>query len=132
MLNKTRNLSLLPGLFAICRLAPDADLPVWAMQRQADFFSITQTKDELSIICPQQQVPVDQEIVIDKDWRCLKLEGPFGMDEPGVLAGLVTPLAEAGISVFAEATYDTDYLLVNNIELAIKTLKDLNHVINDL
>ena len=30
----------------------------------------------------------------------------------GVLASLVGPLAEAGISVFAVSTFDTDYLLV--------------------
>ena len=31
----------------------------------------------------------------------------------GVVASLVTPLAEAGISVFVISTFDTDYLLVN-------------------
>lgn len=130
MLFKTRTLSLLSGTFAICRLAPDADIPAWAMPRQAEFFSITQTSDELSIVCPQSQVPEGQDIKADLGWRCLKLEGPFGMDEPGVLAGLVSPLAEQGISVFAEATYDTDYLLVNKLELAVETLEDLKHVVN--
>jgi len=32
----------------------------------------------------------------------------------GVLASLVGPLAEAGISVFAVSTFDTDYLLVKD------------------
>jgi hypothetical protein len=30
----------------------------------------------------------------------------------GVVASLVTPLGEAGISVFVVSTFDTDYLLV--------------------
>lgn len=30
----------------------------------------------------------------------------------GVLASLIGPLADAGISVFAVSTFDTDYLLV--------------------
>ena len=35
----------------------------------------------------------------------------------GVVASLVTPLAEAGISVFVISTFDTDYLLVKGSEL---------------
>jgi hypothetical protein len=120
-----RTLTLLPDDFAICRLDPDAAIPDWALLRPASFFSITQTQEELSIICPQQRVPDD--VTAHRNWRCLKLEGPFDLDEPGILAGLVNPLAQAGIAVFAEATYDTDYLLVNKIEQAIQALEQLNH-----
>jgi hypothetical protein len=35
----------------------------------------------------------------------------------GVVASLVTPLAEAGISVFVVSTFDTDYLLVKEVDL---------------
>lgn len=123
-----RTLSLLPETFAICRLAPDAAIPAWAMQRQASFFAITQTREELSIICLQEQVPTDaNNILSDTGWRCLKLEGPFELDEPGVMVSLASPLAQAGISVFAEATYDTDYLLVNQLDKAIQTLEALQH-----
>lgn len=125
MTTVSRTLSLLPEYFAICRLAPDSPIPDWTMPRQASFFAITQTKEELSVICPQQQVPAD--VIANTGWRCLKLEGPFELGEPGVLASLVMPLAQAGISVFAEATYDTDYLLVNQIENAIHTLERMNH-----
>jgi len=34
----------------------------------------------------------------------------------GVLASLVGPLAEAGISVFAVSTFDTDYLLLKDAD----------------
>ena len=34
----------------------------------------------------------------------------------GVLASLAAPLAEAGISVFAVSTFDTDYLLVKEAD----------------
>ena len=36
----------------------------------------------------------------------------------GVLTGLTEPLAEAGISIFALSTYDTDYLLVRDRDIA--------------
>ena len=71
-------------------------------------------------------MPTDVELQ-DLDWRCLKLEGPFELDEPGVMVSMAEPLATAGLSVFAEATYDTDYLLVNDIEVAITTLRQLGH-----
>jgi len=38
--------------------------------------------------------------------------GPIPFSAVGVLAALVAPLAEAGISVFSVSTFDTDYLLV--------------------
>lgn len=120
-----RTLTLLPEDYAICRLEPDAAIPEWAMPRQASYFTITQTKEELSVICPQQQVP--EGTTAHKGWRCFKLEGPFDLDEPGILAALVNPLAQAGIAVFAEATYDTDYLLVNKVDQAIQALEALDH-----
>lgn len=49
------------------------------------------------------------------------------VNETGVLAALVLPLAQAGIRVFAEATYERDYLLVNRIETAIAALEQMKH-----
>jgi hypothetical protein len=39
----------------------------------------------------------------------------------GVVSSLVMPLAEAGISVFVVSTFDTDYLLVKEGDLARAT-----------
>jgi hypothetical protein len=118
-----RTLSLLPSAFAICRLEQDASIPAWALT--GIFCSITRTGEELSIICPQASVP--PETTCDQGWSCLKIEGPFDLGEVGVLASVVTPLAQAGISVFAIATYDTDYLLVKDIERAIRALSQAGH-----
>ena len=100
-------LTILPDTFAICRLDADA-IPAWATA--SSFFSITRTAEELSIVCLQSDVP--DGIKCEKDWRCFKLTGPIPFTTVGVLASLVQPLAEAGISVFAISTFDTDYLLV--------------------
>jgi uncharacterized protein len=125
MTTASRTLFLLPETYAICHLEPHEAIPDWALIRTANFFTITHTQEELSIICPQQQVPDD--VTAHRDWRCFKLQGPFDLDEPGILAGIVTPLAQAGIAVFAEATYDTDYLLVNKVEAAIAAFEKMNH-----
>jgi hypothetical protein len=47
----------------------------------------------------------------------------------GILASLANPLAEAGISIFAISTFDTDYILVKSdrMEAALQTLIDAGH-----
>ena len=49
----------------------------------------------------------------------------------GVLDSLVTPLAEAGVSVFVLSTFDTDYLLVkeSDLERALAALRSASHVV---
>lgn len=109
-----RTLTLLPESLAICRLPPQAAVPVWA--QGGGFHSLTRTDQELSIVCPEGMVP--ERVPAEGRWRALRLEGPIPFDETGVLAGLVSPLAAAGIPVFAVSTYDTDYLLVRNSDLS--------------
>jgi hypothetical protein len=60
-------------------------------------------------------------------WRCLRLKGPFALDETGVLAPLATALAAAGVSLLPIATFDTDYLLVpaTQLDLAITALEQV-------
>lgn len=97
----------LAGRYAVCRLNAESAVPAWAT---GPFVNITFTVDELAIICPAERVPVD--VRAERDWRVLKLVGPFPFTAVGVLASLATPLARAGISLLSIATYDTDYFLV--------------------
>ena len=121
-------LSLLPHTFAICKLEPEADIPSWAVA--GDFFSLTRTKEELSLVCPQEVVP--EGLKCEKDWRCLKVEGPLDFSLTGILASLTAPLAQAGISILALSTFDTDYLLVKAgiVEISIRELKKAGHRID--
>jgi hypothetical protein len=108
------SLIVLEDAFAVCRLEPDAPIPPWAST--GPLFSITRTADELSIVSRQDAVP--DAIQCERDWRCLRVAGTISLSVVGVLASLTAPLAEAGISVFAISTFDTDYLLVNENDLA--------------
>jgi hypothetical protein len=47
-----------------------------------------------------------------RGWVCLKLDGPFAFSQTGILSSFVSPLAECGIGIFAVATFDTDYVLI--------------------
>ena len=102
-------LSIVPGTYAVCRLAPDASLPDWI---RGAFTSITRTPDELSIVCDDDAVPA--RIKAERGWHTMRIEGPIPFEMVGVASALITPLAEAGISIFLVSTFDTDYLLVKD------------------
>jgi hypothetical protein len=120
-------LLLLDGTFAVCKLGGDASLPPWATA--GNFFSITRTADELSVVCCQDAVP--DGIQCERGWRCLRVVGTIPFSVVGVLASLTAPLAKAGISVFALSTFDTDYLLVkeNDLAVALAVLRRQGHTI---
>ena len=111
------NLSILPETLAVCRLNPESKIPAWALENPS-FFAITKTREELSIVCEQTLVPED--ITAERDWNAFKVEGPLDFSLTGILADLSMPLADAGLSIFAISTFDTDYILVktNNFDKA--------------
>jgi uncharacterized protein len=121
--------SRFPGSFAICRLAANGAVPVWALR--GSFFSVTSTAGELSIVCPVAQVPI--EVVHEDGWACLKLLGPFPFSEPGILTSFVRPLSERAIPIFAVSTFDTDYVLVKQtwLEKAVQALLEAGHEESD-
>ncbi len=107
-------LDALPTTYAICRLAPDNDVPAWALR--GSIWSIMRTLDELSIVCEEGVLPatLPPETPCERGWRALRVAGPLDFSLTGILAALTAPLADAGISIFALSTYDTDYLLVRS------------------
>jgi len=117
--------TLIDGHYAIVRLPPDEAIPPWA---HGAFVSITRTSDELSIVCNEGSVP---DVVADRGWRCLKLAGPFPLDQTGIAAAFTRVLAGAGIAVFVIATYDTDYVLVRDaaLEQASKALRAAGYIV---
>lgn len=120
-------LSVLPERFAICRLGPSEEIAAWATRSAV--FSVTRTREELSIVCPEENVP--PETVCARGWRALRLVGTFDFAMTGILASVAGPLARAGVSIFSFSTYDTDYVLVREeqLEKAKKALTDRGHAI---
>lgn len=114
MNRKPLTLSLLEETLAVCRLAPDADLPEWAWKAGA-LVSLTRTADELSIVCPQAHLPAG--VRAERGFRAFKIMGPLDFALTGVLSGLLLPLAAVDVSVFTLSTYDTDYLMVREAQL---------------
>jgi uncharacterized protein len=121
-------LHVLPEKLAVCRLPADTPIPTWATAES--FFTITRTADELSIVCREQYVPAGIEA--SRGWRALKLHGPFDFEQVGILLRVAKPLAAAGISILPIATYETDYLLVQEVVLAtaVTVLRQAGHVVD--
>ena len=125
----TQRLILLPEVLAICRLETAASIPDWATRGR--FWSITRTEEELSMVCPEAQVP--QGVKRETGWRALKVAGPLDFSLTGILTSLTAPLAKEKVSVFALSTYDTDYLLVKEEQLgkAIQALGEEGYEIEE-
>ena len=122
------NLATVKETMAICRMEPHECVPVWVTE--SPFYAITKTDDELSLVCPQHKVP--RKVEADRNWRCLKIQGPMALSQTGVLASLTGPLADARVSVFVISTFDTDYLLIKkkNLLRAIEILRRSGHFVS--
>ncbi len=106
-------LRVLEGAFAVCQLPPGAEIPpqVW----DGGLVSVTRTPEEISIVCPAGvEIP---QARCEGNWRALRVAGQLDFSLVGILARLTRFLANAGVSVFAISTFDTDYLLVRERDL---------------
>lgn len=133
-------LELVGGDFCICRLPPDALIPDWADSKV--FCSITRTAEELSILCPTNQVSGHDTSKVKPDstaidfkseseWRLLKLRGPFEFTEMGILVQVLVPLAQARVAILAISSFDTDFVLVKHekLDMAVETLRKAGLVV---
>ena len=121
------NLEMIEGTYAVVRLDPDEAVPTWA--RGGALWSITQTPEELSIICTSDRVPPGPRT--EGPFRALKIKGTMDFALTGILAAIADPLAAAQISIFSISTFDTDYILVRNTDLgkALESLRNAGHQI---
>jgi transcriptional regulator with XRE-family HTH domain len=107
-------LAPLDGTYAISRLPADAEPPkdpgggaVW---------SLTRAPGELCVLSIEDAAPAGARV--EPGWRALRVAGPLSFELTGVLAALAGPLAEAGVPILAQSTYDTDLLFVRADDLA--------------
>jgi len=122
------DLLLLKQRVAVCRLAADEAVPAWV--KGDELTVITRTPEELSMVCDERWVPV--HIRAENGWRILKVQGPLDFNQVGVLSAIAIPLAQAGVSIFAISTFDTDFILVKESALtqAMNALQDAGHKVD--
>lgn len=119
------SLSLLPGRYSICRMDAETQVPQWAIR--GAFFSVTRTVGELSVVCETAAVPPG--VQAENDWRVFAVQGPLNFGLIGIVAELSGRLAAAAVSIFVVSTYDTDYLLVREVDVnrAVAALREAGH-----
>ncbi len=123
------NLVVLNKFYAICHFDKTLSIPQWLSK--SDFYSLTRTRDELSIVCDQEVIKPSNEFLIDSDWRCIKIDSLLDLSLTGIIADIYNSLKESKIPIFTISTYNRDYFLVKNQNLgrATESLRRIGHQI---
>ena len=105
-------MSTLPDELAVVRLPPDAAVPWWANhpENRGTFCSITRTPYKLSIVTDFAAASAAERR--EGPWTAFMVHGPLDFALTGILSKISGALANAGVSIFAISTFDTDYVLV--------------------
>ena len=90
------------------------------------------TPDEKSLVCRTEDIPSNATSK-DDGWTVFMIEGILDFSLIGILSGIASTLADAGIGIFAISTYNTDYILVKdeNRTRAEKALRKAGYIIKD-
>jgi len=108
------NFVVLEKKYAIYKFSHETDLPDWVYS--SDFYSITRTKDELSVVAVQiEDIPA--EIPYNSAWRILKIAGPLALSITGIIADIADIFKNYNIPIFTISTYDTDYIMIKEKDL---------------
>lgn len=96
----------------------------------SELFFIGKTDEELSLVCPTQDVP-ENTLVRDDGWRGFRIQGVLDFSLIGILSRISGILAEEKIGIFAVSTYNTDYILVKkeNFDRAMSVLAEKGYTI---
>jgi hypothetical protein len=119
-----------PDRLAVARLDPSGGVPAWATASPV-LSAVVRTADELSVLTTEAHVPT--AVWAERGYRALMVRGPLPFDLVGVFASIAEPLARAGLSIFALSTFDTDYVLVKepDLALAVGALRRAGHSITE-
>ena len=119
-------LKILPHNLTVCKVANMQDISL-----EKDFYFVGKTDEEISLVCKTEDTPVN---ATDRDdgWRGFRIEGTLDFSLIGILSRLSSILAENGIGIFAISTYNTDYILVKNMnyDRAMRVLAEAGYLIS--
>lgn len=111
----------------VCKVATVGQLDL-----DKDFFFVSKTEDEISLVCQTKDVP-ENTLEREDGWAAFCVKGKLDFSLIGILANISGILADNGISIFAVSTYNTDYVLVKkeNLQKAIDALAESGFEIAD-
>lgn len=106
-------LQIIEGKFSVCKVEN-----LRAVNFNVPWLFVGKTDVEISVVCLTADVP-HATLAREDGWRALRVAEPMNFGLTGVLAGISTVLAQAGISIFAVSTFDTDYILMKGENLGL-------------
>ena len=120
-------LQIIEGKFSVCKVEN-----LRAVNFNVPWLFVGKTDAEISVVCLTADVP-HATLAREDGWRALRVAEPMDFGLTGVLAGISTVLAQAGISIFAVSTFDTDYILIKaeNLGLAQSALETGGYTIEN-
>ena len=112
-------LQIIEGKFSVCKVEN-----LRAVNFNVPWLFVGKTDAEISVVCLTADVP-HATLAREDGWRALRVAESMDFGLTGVLAGISTVLAQAGISILADSTFDTDYILIKaeNLGLAQSALE---------
>ena len=112
-------LQVIEGKFSVCKVEN-----LRAVNFNVPWLFVGKTDAEISVVCLTADVH-HATLSREDGWRALRVAESMDFGLTGVLAGISTVLARAGISIFAVSTFDTDYILIKaeNLGLAQTALE---------
>lgn len=115
---------------AVVRLDPHAVVPDWAMD-DSPLVSVTVTSRETSVVCLAASVP--REVQQAGPFQAFEVADAMDIAVVGMLAMLLNPVAEAGVSAFNVSTFFTNWILVpsTHVDLAREAWVRADHVIEE-
>jgi hypothetical protein len=118
--------TLLKGDYSIYQLNNNSEIPDWIYD--SDFYSITRTHEELSIVSKDFDIITD-DIRVDRHWVILKVNGPLDLSLIGIIAYTSNLLKKNNISIFTISTFNTDYVLIKDqyVDEALMVLNKVGH-----
>ncbi|MCB1149319.1 MAG: ACT domain-containing protein [Chlamydiia bacterium] len=112
-------LYLLPDTYGLYKL----EYPLEGWMSESDLLFALQEGQTLSVITKMGSALKAKEQ--EEGWLVFQLKGPLPFSEPGLLFKILSPLADAKISILAYSTFDNDYILFKkeHLEEALSALK---------
>ncbi|HEY1407250.1 MAG TPA: ACT domain-containing protein [Spirochaetota bacterium] len=122
-------LGLMQGTFVVARYKREST-PTISHENIPTLLSITWTEDECTVVCPENELPDGYEEK-KEGWAVLRIEGVLDFSLIGVIASVLAPLGQAGVSVFTLSTFSTDYVLVKNdsLDSAVSSLRSAGFIV---
>jgi hypothetical protein len=99
---------------------------VAATRDEIDVIGIVRSPDAVTVVRPAEAGSVPAAA-----WRAFYAEAGHALDLPGVLVGVLAPLANAGVEVFVLSTIDRDLVLVpaDRVPDAVDALRLAGHTV---